>query len=678
MGIAVVRLRLILYVTAPACPNETLKFSKGNRFFMAASPDARTMNPERMVWRFAACEFDDLRFQLVVHGEPVELERKPLELLRYLLSRSGEVVRKEELLEAVWPGVTVVDASLATAVSKLRKVLGEQEIIQTVPRVGYRIGVEVVRIAPSELTSESAEKRLELESEESASAEMRSRPYVTGRRLLWAGGAIALVLAVSIGLIASYGRRTAPAQPMTVAILPFQNASGNESLDYLRSALPDEIVHTFASARSLTVRPLAASARFSGADVDFKKMGRELDVNRAITGHYLMIGDRLHITMEAVDTDLDRIVWQESFDVASNNLLGMQEQLTTISHGKLADTLGVQGFTTEAPARTTSEEAYELYLKSIALNWDNKTDRQAIELLRRAVLLDPNYGPAWGMLALRYYGAARFGGGGAGMMALSDAALEKELALNPDSLDPIAEMTIHRTERGDLVKAHQIAVELVRRKPDDPNLHHVLSYVLRYGGSLDEAGRECEIAVLLATKVVWGSCSTTFRELGNFDRARFFVRKDLSSEWSKSAAIELLLREGKTADALRIPAPQIPHWESYKMLLACASGAPAAEVKSLASKVEIDDDPEMDYLFAGHLAYCGQTEAALRMLKIAIDRHYCSYPAVDKDSFFDRLRTNQRFQALRQAGMACHADFAKDRDGQRSKGARTGVEQARL
>lgn len=114
------------------------------------------------------------------------------------------------------------------------------------------------------------------------------------------------------------------------------------------------------------------------------------------------------------------------------------------------------------------------------------------------------------------------------------------------------------------------------------------------------------------------------------------------------------------------------------MLLACASGAPAAEVKSLASKVEIDDDPEMDYLFAGHLAYCGQTEAALRMLKIAIDRHYCSYPAVDKDSFFDRLRTNPRFQALRQAGMACHADFAKDRDGQRSKGARTGVEQARF
>jgi len=266
------------------------------------------------------------------------------------------------------------------------------------------------------------------------------------------------------------------------------------------------------------------------------------------------------------------------------------------------------------------------------------------------------------MLALRYYSYARFGGGGPEMLALSDAALDKELALNPDSLDPIAEMTIHRTERGDLVKAHQIALELVRRKPDDPNLHHVLNYVLRYGGSLDEAGRQCEIAVLLATKVVWGSCSTTFRELGNYDRARFFVRKDLSSEWSKSAAIEVLLREGKTAEALRVPAPQIPHWDSYKMLLACAGGAPPAEIQSLASKVEVDDDPEIDYFFAGHLAYCGQQEAALRMLKIAIDHHYCSYPAIDSDPFFNQLRTNPEFQRVRLSAMGCHNDFASDRD----------------
>jgi hypothetical protein len=276
------------------------------------------------------------------------------------------------------------------------------------------------------------------------------------------------------------------------------------------------------------------------------------------------------------------------------------------------------------------------------------------------VLLDPNYAPAWGMLTLRYYSYARFGGGGPEMLAFSDAAAEKELALNPDSLDPIAEMTIHRTERGDLVKAHQIALDLLRRRPDDPNLHHVLSYVLRYGGSLDQAGRECELAVLLATKVIWGSCSTTFMELGNYKRAMEFLRKDLSSEWSKAHAIEVRLREGMTDEALRIPAPQIPHWDSYKMLLACASHAPEDEIRGLASKVEIDDDPEVNYFFAGHLAYCRQADAALRMLKIAIDHNYCSYPAMDTDPFFNDLRGSAKFERLRQQGITCHEGFVNN------------------
>jgi DNA-binding winged helix-turn-helix (wHTH) protein/TolB-like protein len=651
-----------------------VKFSKGTHELMAISPEAVSPSSHREVWRFGDCEFDDLRFQLTVAGEPVELERKPLELLRYLLSRSGEVVRKEELLEAVWPGLTVVDASLATAVSKLRKMLGYQEVIQTVPRVGYRIAIPVTRIRRPDSPAEPTEQTSTLPEPSLPMVDGQGGISPRRRRLAWAIIAVVLAIAVSIGLVARHYRTPGALEPSIVAILPFQNASGNGSLDYLRSALPDEIAHTLSSARPLTVRPLAASSRFASDGVDFRKLGRDLEVNRAITGHYIILGDRLHITMEAVDTDQDRILWQDTFDVATNNLLAMQEEIAAISHGKLANALGVQAFGADTPPRTSNEEAYELYLKSIALKWDNKTDSQAIELLRRAVLLDPNFAPAWGMLALRYYGAARFGGGGPEMMALSDAASEKQLALNPDSLDPIAEMTIHRTERGDLVKAHQIAIELVRRKPDDPNLHHVLSYVLRYGGSLEEAGRECEIAVLLATKVVWGSCSTTFRQLGNYDRARFFVRKDLSSEWSKAAAIEVLLRQGDTADALRVPAPQIPHWGSYKMLLACARGASAPEIQSLARNVEIDDDPEMDYMFAGHLAYCGQTAAALSMLKTAIDRHYCSFPAVDKDPFFDRLRTNAQFQKLRSAGQVCHADFVNNRADGRLESLRSATE----
>ena len=93
------------------------------------------------VWSFAGREFDESRLELKVGGEPVELELKPLEVLIQLLKHAGEVVPKDQLLNAVWPGLNVVDGSLATAIHKLRKALGDHdsEIVVTVPRVGYRL-----------------------------------------------------------------------------------------------------------------------------------------------------------------------------------------------------------------------------------------------------------------------------------------------------------------------------------------------------------------------------------------------------------------------------------------------------------------------------------------------------------------------------------------------------------
>ncbi|MFZ0417856.1 MAG: winged helix-turn-helix domain-containing protein [Candidatus Sulfotelmatobacter sp.] len=97
------------------------------------------------LWRFADYEFDEMGRELRVKGRAVDLETKPLDILLQLLLHAGEVVTKEELLDSVWPEVTVVEGSLATAVSKLRKAMGDEDhpVIVTVPRVGYRLAVPV-------------------------------------------------------------------------------------------------------------------------------------------------------------------------------------------------------------------------------------------------------------------------------------------------------------------------------------------------------------------------------------------------------------------------------------------------------------------------------------------------------------------------------------------------------
>lgn len=96
-------------------------------------------------WHFAACTLDENNWDLTVEGHRVPIETKPLQLLHELLLRAGSVVPKDELLNKVWADVTVVEASLPTAVHKLRIALGDERrqrgIIETVPGIGYRLGV---------------------------------------------------------------------------------------------------------------------------------------------------------------------------------------------------------------------------------------------------------------------------------------------------------------------------------------------------------------------------------------------------------------------------------------------------------------------------------------------------------------------------------------------------------
>jgi len=112
--------------------------------------EARTSDgerPQRRLWSFADCIFDEGNWTLSVGGRRVAVEHKPLELLRALLLGGGNVVSKDELLDVIWPDVTVVEASLPTAIRKLRLALNDDQretpVIETVQRIGYRLTVPV-------------------------------------------------------------------------------------------------------------------------------------------------------------------------------------------------------------------------------------------------------------------------------------------------------------------------------------------------------------------------------------------------------------------------------------------------------------------------------------------------------------------------------------------------------
>lgn len=172
-------------------------------------------------WSFASCHFDEANWSLTVGSRRVSVEAKPLEILRELLVRAGEVVTKDELLERIWPDVTVVEASLPTAMYKLRQALGdnkrERAIIETIPGIGYRLAVPVEVAEPAaRLDGHDAPISLQAVSPagavNAAAGSIDETQAPKGRLKLVAAGAVLAIASWAVGFSLAPSQQSASAE----------------------------------------------------------------------------------------------------------------------------------------------------------------------------------------------------------------------------------------------------------------------------------------------------------------------------------------------------------------------------------------------------------------------------------------------------------------------------------
>jgi eukaryotic-like serine/threonine-protein kinase len=487
---------------------------------------------------------------------------------------------------------------------------------------------------------------------------------------------VAMVAGVVFALVSWQNRHRAvttvgSANPTTVAVLPFQNMSADQDVDFLRLALPDEIATTLSYARSLSIRPFATTSKYTGAALDLQQAGREMRVTDIVTGHYLKEGDQLQITLEAVDVENNRTLWRDTLNVAAPDMIAMRSQITAKVRQGLVPALGAGLGSAESGTRPKSEEAYDLYLRSVSLPHDPAPNKDAIAMLERAVGLDPTYASAWEALGLRYYFDSQYSNGGEAMFQRSNTALERALALDPNLTVAAGQVIANRVERGDLARAYQDAEGLVKRQPGNAMAHMALSYVLRYAGLLNESAHECDAALSLDPgNYQFRSCSLVFAAMGNPERVMDFVRLDAGSDWVRRNRVRFLVSEGKLAEARQAVQDWPPGARFAKFWKACLerpSSTPpqSAELDVAARELEpvmvSNPDPENRYLFATEMASCGQKDAALRLLKTAIEGRYCAYTALQSDPLLKPLRALPEYSQLLSAAKQCQDNFLAER-----------------
>jgi TolB-like protein/DNA-binding winged helix-turn-helix (wHTH) protein/Flp pilus assembly protein TadD len=372
--------------------------------------------------RFGDFELDVARYELRGKGRPIRLERQPMDLLMMLVARRGQLVHRDDIVERLW-GKDVfvdVDTGVHTAVRKIRRALGDTTegptFVETVPGKGYRfiaaveVGAHAPRNVPTEPEPAGGSEAGSVASPRTATptespSPVQSPGFATSSRI----GIGVLVAAMAIGLITWTLTRDATPPRVTIAVLPFENLSGDTERAYLADGLTEEIIAWLGQVdpdRLSVVSRISATVAQRSAK-SLTEIGRELGADYVLESSIRAESDRVRITAKLIRARDQVQVWSQTYNRELTSMLGLQQELGAGIAEQIRFRLSPQRFEALARREPRVAAAYDEYLRGLtfASQRTPATMRKAIEHYERATTIDPEYGLAWSALAFAHAGS---------------------------------------------------------------------------------------------------------------------------------------------------------------------------------------------------------------------------------------------------------------------------------
>lgn len=333
-----------------------------------------------MRFLFADCALDPTKRELWRGGEAIHVEPQVFDLLLHLVRNRDQVISKDEMLAAVWGGRIVSESTLSNRINAARRAIGDsgeqQGFIRTVPRRGLRFVADVreeadrTQSGPSAATISSGQQAESTEDSSKHSArdgvgpsEFRGKP--------------------------------------TVAVLPFDNMSGDPEQDYFSDGISEDIITLLSKHRSLLVIARNSAFAFKGRGSDVRLIGRELGADYVVEGGVRKLGQQLRITVHLIETQGGRLVWAEQYDRTLEQMLQVQDQITTVIAARIEPGIGsAERLRTETipPQALQAWDFFRLGTKHFYKS-TREDNLEAQRFFRRAIALDPDLAQAYGFLS---------------------------------------------------------------------------------------------------------------------------------------------------------------------------------------------------------------------------------------------------------------------------------------
>jgi len=449
-------------------------------------------------------------------GRSVKLERIPTDILTLLLEMKGDLVTREQIIERVWGRDVFLDTdnSINGAIRKIRQALRDDpedpQFIQTVTGCGYRFIAPIAEPeAGSSIMPSAGDAALLAPRQSTGSSDPNYARPVRDTSLLSlriAFVTVAIVLLVALGayfLVRRSASQATESGRSMLAVLPFENFTGDPAQDYFSDGLTEEMISQLGNLDPAHIGVIARTSvmHYKHSQEPLPRIADELGVQYVIEGSVRRDSSRVRITAQLIQVKDQSHLWARQYDRDLKDLLSLQAEIARAAANEVEFSLNGHRPIHLAPPATDAAnhyEAYDLYLKG-RFFWNKRTVqglRQAIDCFQQAIALDPGFARAYAGLADSY---ALLGGysdapqiesmSKARAAALKALELDEKLAEAHTSLALITEnFDFDWTAAG---KEYRRALEL---NPNYATAHQWYAEYLSLLGRFDEALAESDQA----------------------------------------------------------------------------------------------------------------------------------------------------------------------------------------
>ncbi|MEW5687372.1 MAG: winged helix-turn-helix domain-containing protein [Pseudomonadota bacterium] len=550
--------------------------------------------------------------RLWLSGEPVVLRAKPFDFLRVLMESPQRLVTKEELLEQVWPGVTVSEAVITSAVRDVRRALGDDarrpRLIETAHGRGYRF------LAPVEATDTpptGPEPRPEpgIETPHTpspgATPAPRLRPMAIGLIL----AAVVAAGGVSAALV-WWGRYTPTPQKAaevakSVAVTPFTDLSPVMDQEWFAEGLTEEVLNGLARIPDLRVVSRESAAQFGDGGRAAVDAARGLGVAHLLQGSVRHEAGRRRVSVTLVRTSDGALIWSKTYDRDDQDAMSIQADIAFDIASTLRSVLEPEKLRAMVAAGTRSVEAYEAYLQGLALeqreleNGDVALTRQASEAFEKARALDPGFSDAhWRAARIWFGNATRINAAARGdvpadeRLALFLERIQKAIDTSRDETERLKYEATQASMQMRIQAAHRAMAAYLERRPRDLDAWEEMADLAAYAG-------EPEWVVKAAERMHTLSVQDGLPRSRAVTVAVMAQRYDDATRWAR-------------AQMAMQPENAMLRYQAHRAMIGAGR---AYEARTLLASIEGSDMPQANRLLAHVRQVCaeGRVEEARRV-----------------------------------------------------------------